>query len=112
MFASVTHYSRPTSSQNKPRKSTTKLHLCLLNAAPLDNTFLVGQRGNIQTGSPQFTFQHVCHSMIPIRIQGVQNLNFKKKKKEKSAACFVKNSSEGLYLMRMIDSSLKLCQAI
>lgn len=43
----------------------TKPYLCLLTSALLDNTFLVGQRGNIQTGSPQLFFRYLSKK-IPV----------------------------------------------
>ncbi len=60
MCASVPHYSHY-SAQNKPGKCRTKPCLCLLTSALLDNTFLVGQRGNIQTGSPQLFFRYLSN---------------------------------------------------
>lgn len=42
----------------------TKPYLCLLTSALLDNTFLVGRRGNIQMGSPQLFF-HYLSKKIP-----------------------------------------------
>lgn len=64
MCASVAHYSH--SAQNQPGKWRTKPCLCLLTSALLDNTFLVGQRGNIQTGSPQLFFRYLSNK-IPFK---------------------------------------------
>lgn len=48
----VSVLSTPVGAQIKPRKCRTKPRMCLLTPALLDNTFLLGQRGNIQMGSP------------------------------------------------------------
>lgn len=69
MCASVAHYSG--SEQSKPGKCRTKPYLCLLTSALLDNTFLVGQRGNIQTGSPQLFFRYLSNKS-PFKRQGVR----------------------------------------
>lgn len=61
MCASVAHYSH--SAQNKPGKRRTKPCLCLSTSALLDNTFLVGQRGNIQTSSPQLFFRYLSNKI-------------------------------------------------
>lgn len=61
MSSSVAHYSH--SAQSKPSKYTTKPGLYLLTSALLDNTFLVGQRGNIKMGSPQLFFRYLSNKV-------------------------------------------------
>lgn len=67
---SVRVLSTTVTAQNKPGKYRTKPCLCLLTSALPDNTFLVGQRGNIQTGSPQLFFRYLSNK-IPFRRQAV-----------------------------------------